>query len=132
VPRYVVRPRILVVEDDRMVRALVQEALTLAGCAVIAAADGVDALDAVDGRGESIALVVTDVVMPRLGGPALVAELRRTNAALPALYLSGYADRPPPDVGGDEVLEKPFSVDELVGAVRRLLQSPPKSELSST
>jgi two-component system cell cycle sensor histidine kinase/response regulator CckA len=131
VPRYAVRPRILVVEDERMVRALVQQALTLAGCAVIAAADGIEALEAVDGRGESIALVVTDVVMPRLGGPALVAELRRTNPGLRALYLSGYPDRLPPGVGGDDVLEKPFSVDELVGAVRRLLE-PPKSELSST
>ncbi len=113
--------RILVVEDRAELRALVREALVDAGYHVSVAADGVEALALA--AGDRIDLVVSDVVMPRMGGRALIEALREKRPELRALFVSGY----PADLAsfgdGDRLLRKPFRAEDLRRAVREALDA---------
>jgi PAS domain S-box-containing protein len=113
---------VLLVEDEESVRRLAATVLRRAGYRVLEAADGEDALRVAASYAGEIALVVTDVVMPRLGGRELAARLRRTRPALPVLYLSGYAEEAVKREGvldpGTRFVGKPFTADLLLAAVR--------------
>jgi CheY-like chemotaxis protein len=118
---------ILLVEDDAQVRALASRALRARGYTVTEATDGREAMAlAVDGGAlASLGLLVTDVVMPNLGGPALAAALLRLRPTLPVLFMSGHA---PGEVGAGlpegaltDLLPKPFAPEDLGGRVRVLL-----------
>jgi two-component system, cell cycle sensor histidine kinase and response regulator CckA len=90
---------------------------------VITAANGQEALDVID-RGEPIALLISDVVMPEMDGPTMVREARKTRPELPILFMSGYAEeqlRNSIDIDNVAFLPKPFSVQELAEAARRVL-----------
>src|SRR5262249_25524210 len=79
---------IMLVEEEAGVRGLVARALRAHGYQVIEASNGVEALEALDtGR---IEIVVTDIVMPIMGGPALAQRLRQLKKAPPIIYISGY------------------------------------------
>jgi hypothetical protein len=120
--------RILVVEDRRELRELMRATLEAAGYAILTAADGVEALALADAG--AVDLVVTDVVMPRLGGKALVRALRETNPSLRALFVSGHLEHAS-DPGaldeGERLLRKPFPLEGLRRAVREILDSPPRT-----
>lgn len=103
--------RVLVVEDEGELRELIRVILEGQGHQVTLARDGVEALERFDGED----LVVTDVVMPRLGGIGLVKELLQLRPTQRVLYLSGYKDQAL--VGGFPLLPKPFSKTELQDAV---------------
>jgi len=83
---------ILLVEDDAEVRGLFSRFLENAGHTVIEAADGRDALETFDARGGDIDLVVTDVLMPNVSGPALTSAIRARRPDVRVLFVSGYAD----------------------------------------
>ena len=114
--------RTLVVDDEPVALAVLQRALA-PHYRVLTAADGLEALKVIEASGEDIRVVVTDVRMPRLSGPALAAHLARLNRSPAILFVSGFTD---PDVPGD-VLAKPFSPEALLGAVSRLLESQAQS-----
>ena len=119
---------VLVVEDEDAVRLLIRRTLERRGYTVLVARSGRDALAQIFEYKGAIALVVTDVVMPQMGGPEFVRHLRIARPHVPVLYVSGYTD--------DEVvrrgvvqsettlLEKPFTTDQLTTAVRKLLDGP--------
>ena len=109
-------PRILVVEDEPMVRRLVARALIDAGYLVEEASDGLAGWELARSI-PRLDLVITDSRMPRLSGPELVRRLRELNPALPVLYLSGSARR----ATVIPTLFKPFELSELVQAVHELL-----------
>jgi len=119
------RGTVLLAEDEDAVRRLVVRALETAGFVVLPAADGQAALELAASYEGEIDIVVTDVVMPRLGGAALVDELRRTRPRVSALLMSGYAGdaelRESVERGEAPFLEKPFGADDVVRAVRRVL-----------
>jgi two-component system, cell cycle sensor histidine kinase and response regulator CckA len=114
---------LLVVEDERAVREYLAEVLAGEGYRVIVAADPEEALGLATEIGE-VDLLVTDVVMPGMSGPALVRTLRKSRPDLRALYISGYAagtlaeQRPDPRAA---FLQKPFTLGELRAKVRSLL-----------
>ena len=83
---------ILVVEDEEDVRALAREVLERQGYKVIEAADGAQALGICETSGDLIDGILTDVVMPRMGGRELVDRVRATRPAMPVLYMSGYTE----------------------------------------
>lgn len=116
--------RLLLVEDEDMVRAVAERALARAGYEVTACASGEEGLAAITEGGE-FDLVVSDVVMPGMDGPAMVREIRSRLPDMPVLFMSGYAEehlRKDIDIPNMHFLAKPFSVAVIadkVGAVLR-------------
>ena len=84
------RLRLLVVDDEPLVREIICEQLEREGYAVITAADGPDALSVID-AGEQVDLIISDFSMPRMDGVALVGEVQRRRPRLPAILLTGFA-----------------------------------------
>ena len=114
---------VLLVEDEPMVRTVAERALTRHGYTVITANSGEEALEILD-RGDEIDLLVSDVVMPGMDGPAMVAEARKSRPDIKVLFMSGYAEeqlRKSIDIDNVAFLPKPFSVQELAEAARQVL-----------
>lgn len=120
--------RILLVEDNGAIRRVLTTILAEAGFDVEPATDGEEAVRLYQSRPGEFAAVVTDVVMPRMGGPQLVRRLREITPHLPVLYLSGYA-RERAGVDDEAVrgalLKKPFLPNELVERVSAMLAGRP-------
>jgi hypothetical protein len=113
---------ILLVEDEPTVRDLVGRQLADAGYRVVPAADGQEALERYEAGGAVVDLVITDVVMPRVGGLELVMRLRTMAPGLRVLFVSGYTgDLVAPDELPGDFLQKPFSIATLLAAVRKAL-----------
>jgi PAS domain S-box-containing protein len=116
---------ILFAEDDPNVRETTVQLLARAGFTVVAGTDGLDALELAARHAGDIDLLVTDVVMPRLGGRELASRLMAERPGLRVLFISGYTDdvddlRELAGAGGD-FLQKPFGPEALVTRVRALL-----------
>jgi two-component system cell cycle sensor histidine kinase/response regulator CckA len=114
---------ILLVEDEAMVRAVAERALTRHGYSVVTAESGEAALEFLD-KGEHIDLMISDVVMPTMDGPTTVRAARQTRPDLPILFISGYAEeqlRKSIDIPNVSFLPKPFSVQQLAETVRDVL-----------
>ena len=113
--------RVLVVDDDPDMRLAVRETLVREGFAVAMAGDGREALRRL--AEASVALVVTDVKMPKVGGMALLGEIRKSWPALPVVVMTGYGTIENAvdamKLGAVDYLVKPFAPDDLVEAVRR-------------
>ncbi|HXN99230.1 MAG TPA: CHASE4 domain-containing protein [Candidatus Acidoferrales bacterium] len=116
---------ILFVEDEQSVRELVREYLSGCGYSVLEAADGVQALEIAAMHPGVIQLLVTDVVMPRLSGRELAAQIASSRRDLKVLYISGYTDdsvfRHGVLEGGMEFLQKPFNLKALAQKIREIL-----------
>jgi len=111
---------VLLVEDEPMVRNVAERSLTRHGYTVITADNGEDALEILS-RGETIDLLISDVVMPGMDGPTMVREARKSRPELKILFMSGYAEeqlRKSIDIENVNFLPKPFSVTELAEAAR--------------
>jgi two-component system, cell cycle sensor histidine kinase and response regulator CckA len=114
---------ILLVEDEDMVRAVAERALTRNGYTVITAENGEVALELL-AQHEGIDMVVSDVVMPVMDGPTMVRKVRGDHPKMPILFMSGYAEeqlRKTIDLDNVAFLPKPFSVQQLAEAVRDAL-----------
>ena len=121
--------RILLVEDDPLVRDVTVGALEGAGYRVLVASDGDAALGIVETGSAKPDLLVTDVVMPGLGGRAVADRLRRREPGVRVLFLSGYAPEAPfhaaefePGMG---FLAKPYTPTILLDRIRKLLDATP-------
>jgi two-component system cell cycle sensor histidine kinase/response regulator CckA len=115
--------RILLVEDEETVRMVAERALTRAGYTVTTAGDGEEGLEQVVKGGE-FDLVVSDVVMPTMDGPAMAREIRKRAPDLPILFMSGYAEdhlRREIDVENMHFIPKPFSVQQISEKVGHVL-----------
>jgi two-component system, cell cycle sensor histidine kinase and response regulator CckA len=116
-------PRILLVDDEPTVLAMMARALTESGYDVLPATNGVEALELAAGAQPHVDAVVTDVRMPQMDGEALAAALRQANPDLPILFVSGFNGGPAPTPPGT-LLAKPFTPDQLVAAVGQLVTLP--------
>ncbi len=116
---------VLLVEDEDGVRDLTQRVLERQGYMVFVARDGVEALALFEDHKGDIDVLVTDVVMPRLGGSELVSKVRAQQSDLPVLFMSGYARnaaiRGAPGDRRTRFLQKPFTVPAFQQAVAELL-----------
>ncbi|MFM7028774.1 MAG: ATP-binding protein [Chakrabartia sp.] len=114
---------ILLVEDEDMVRNVAERALTRHGYDVVTATNGEEGLEVLRDR-QDIDLVVSDVVMPVMDGPALGRAARALYPSLPIIFMSGYAEeqlRQSIALDNVEFLPKPFSVQKLAECVRNAL-----------
>jgi two-component system cell cycle sensor histidine kinase/response regulator CckA len=118
---------VLVVEDADPVRSLAARALDAAGYRVLTAIDGVDALRTSEAWAAPIDLILTDVVMPRMGGEELATRLAGARPEARILFMSGYMGSMFRREGSGEPLpnfvEKPFRVDDLLRKVRATLDA---------
>ena len=119
---------VLIVEDEPQVRGAAARVLRRYGYTVLEAQHGVEALAIWGERGGEIALIVTDVVMPQLGGRELVRRLRADGVRVPVLFMSGYAEGAAPerldDTGRSTFLAKPFDIAVFVRVVGELVTPP--------
>ncbi|RNJ50662.1 cell cycle histidine kinase CckA [Methylocystis hirsuta] len=112
---------VLLVEDEDAVRSIGARALNSRGFTVLEAATGMEALEVVERVDGKIDLIVSDVVMPEMDGPAMFAELRKRGVAAKVIFVSGYAEEafaknlPEGDFG---FLAKPFSIKQLIETVK--------------
>jgi PAS domain S-box-containing protein len=120
---------ILLVEDQAQVRTLLTRRLERAGYRVIEARHGRDALLRYDDVHGEVDLVLTDVVMPEMGGRDLADELQRRAPDLPILFMSGYTggdvrgQHARPQIAEEDLLVKPFGADELLERVGARVRS---------
>jgi PAS domain S-box-containing protein len=120
---------VLVCDDDAGVRSLMAEVLGLRGYTILHAAEGREALAVADGCSRPIDLLVTDLVMPGVGGAQLATELRKRYPRIHVLYVSGYTDDRRMLSGPLEprtaFLAKPFRPGDLTEAVCSLIEARP-------
>ncbi len=119
---------VLVAEDESAVCELIAEVLTVAGYTVLTAGNGEDALTVSAEYNGEIHLLVTDLVMPRLSGSALAAQLKPLRPSIKVLFMSGYASNMTDRIGipdGMFYLDKPFTPDKLIRRVKEALASTP-------
>jgi two-component system, cell cycle sensor histidine kinase and response regulator CckA len=117
---------VLVAEDDAAVRAVVRQTLLRDGYFVLEASDGVDALEVIDQAGTSIDALVTDLMMPNMGGRELAQAVTKRLGEVPILFISGYTEEA---ALSESILEphsallaKPFSAHALSERIRTLLE----------
>ena len=130
-PATVVRARsgrgetVLLAEDERQVRDVVERQLAAEGYQVLVAADGREALEVAEAHRGGIDVLLSDVVMPHLSGPDLAREFRERNPEAVVIFMSGYSEEAVVRQGdlGDRsaFVQKPYSPAELAGTIRRLL-----------
>ena len=116
--------RVLLVEDELEVRQFAVRALKRQGYQVLEAADGVEALEVMAANEGMIDIVVSDVVMPEMDGPALFKELRNRNPSIKVIFVSGYPNEAfRESMGSDDFafLPKPFSLPQLAAKVKEEL-----------
>ena len=116
---------ILLVEDEEPIRRATEKALARYGYTVLLAADGVEALAIIRSDEHSIDLVISDLMMPRMGGKMLFDTLAAEGWRLPFLFISGYSSD---SIGGIRqlgaragMLNKPWELGELIAKVRETL-----------
>ena len=116
--------RVLLVEDEAMVRSIARRSLETAGYEVLEADDGVAALGVL-ASGEPVDLVVTDIIMPRMTGRELGRQVRQRWPRLPLLYMSGHPSEEMLRRGlllnGEHFVQKPFRPERLAEDVARVL-----------
>ena len=115
-------PTVLVVEDDRAVRDLLETLLTGEGLRVTAARDGLEGL--LKMRMHTPAVVILDIMMPDVGGLRVLDELAEEHARTPVIVVTGKpeaAEEARARLGVRNVFDKPFDVDDLVVRVKELI-----------
>jgi PAS domain S-box-containing protein len=121
------RARLMLVEDDELVRAVTQMLAESLGHEVIAFPNGIDACRHAEEHGlEDVDVLITDIVMPGMNGRELAARLLALKPALPVLYMSGYVDDPTTQEAmaqpGVIFLSKPFSSDDFAAKLEGVLR----------
>ncbi len=124
---YTGKGRILVVEDEDAVRAFAVRALTSRGYTVVEADSGESALAVYAKDSKGFELILSDVVMPEMDGPALLRELRKRGIKTKVIFVSGYpGDEFEKDLEGQSdfaFLPKPFSLKQLVEKVKEVMEN---------
>lgn len=124
------KPRILLAEDDKNLSSLLEEYLSLKGFSVRLCPDGEQALDAF--TRDEFDLCVLDIMMPKLDGFSVAREIKRLDHAMPIIFLTAKSQKEDKlegfDIGADDYLTKPFTMDELLARLNAVLRRTRKEE----
>ncbi|MDX1689222.1 MAG: PAS domain S-box protein [Candidatus Promineifilaceae bacterium] len=124
-PAHAAQQRILVVEDNPMIRDAIAEILGKQGYDVQTAEDGAAAIDLLKANGDDVELVISDMVMPQMGGKALFHALKAHNPDVRMVLISGYPldeeSQQFVDESGSVWVQKPFTQEQLLSAIRHSL-----------
>jgi two-component system, cell cycle sensor histidine kinase and response regulator CckA len=116
---------ILLVEDEDAIRSIAYRTLRAAGYTVLTASNGAEAMRTIQQHTGDVHLLLTDVVMPKMGGRVLAEQLTKTWPAIKVIYISGYTDNAIGSNGelehGAHFLSKPFAAADLTAKVRHVL-----------
>jgi len=117
---------ILLVDDEQSVRSTTREVLSSMGYHILEASDGEQALEIYKTKANQIDLIISDIVMPRMGGTELLKEVRQLNKNLPFILVTGY-DRDhvlKQDIGMKQcmVINKPFDFDSLSNIIQQMVR----------
>jgi PAS domain S-box-containing protein len=119
------RGRVLVVDDEEIVRSVARQALEARGFEVVEAADGLDAVRLVEFEGADISLILLDMTMPRLGGEGAFRRIRELRPEIPVILSSGYTEQDAlsrfQEPGLRGFIQKPYSPKELVLKIQESL-----------
>jgi two-component system, cell cycle sensor histidine kinase and response regulator CckA len=122
---------VLLVEDQELVRKLVNKVLEADGYQVLQASNGVEAMELCERHPGRIDLMVTDLVMPQMNGQELARRAVHLRPDMKVLFISGFAENEASDLGPDaQFLQKPFKPTELSRHIRRLLDTQKAAALS--
>ena len=113
---------VLAVDDDAAVRGMIQCTLEAFGYRVITAEDGAQAVGVYAMRRAEVAVVLTDLVMPVMDGPALVKAFRRINPEIAIVVSSGHQGIDDPDIAVEHVLVKPYTAEAMLTVIDRALR----------
>jgi two-component system, cell cycle sensor histidine kinase and response regulator CckA len=122
---------VLLVEDESAVRALAREVLRRHGYVVLEARHGVDALRLAERHPDDIHLMITDVVMPHMGGRELAERFAAVRPKMKVLFISGYTDQAVMHrhlMPGSAFLQKPFTPEAFARKVRNVLDAEPSTD----
>ena len=114
-------PLILLVDDEQIIRNLLRVTLQRQGYHVLEASNGSEAITVFNEHESSIALVLTDVMMPKMGGVELAERLTEKRPTLPILFISGYCETIPKEPNFLGCIPKPFTAQEIVERVSNIL-----------
>ena len=124
---------ILLVEDEEGLRSLNARGLRSRGYTVIEASNGIEAMEALEQKNGAVDLVVSDVVMPEMDGPALLRAMRARNPDLKIIFVSGYAEdafaKSLKETEKFDFLPKPFALSALVAKVKETMAAPSSRRL---
>ena len=116
---------VLVVDDEEVIRRLVQDTLLSFGYSVFLASDGEEALELLEEKVNEIDLVILDVVMPGLKSSQVLQRMKELDSSLPVIVSSGFDIEGPVrellDMGAVKFIEKPYRVEDLIQAVEEVL-----------
>lgn len=116
---------VLVVDDEEVIRRLVQDTLLSFGYSVFLASDGEEALELLEEKVNEIDLVILDVVMPGLKSSQVFKRMKELDSSLPVIVSSGFDIEGPVrellDMGAVKFIEKPYRVEDLIQAVEEVL-----------
>jgi len=117
--------KVMIVEDDKELRELMNAVLSEIGYLVVDAENGEEALEIFHSEGEGVSLVISDVLMPRMSGKELYGRIRENKPGVRFLFVSGYAAEEGDDdflsQTGINFIQKPFSTAEISAKVREIL-----------
>ena len=114
---------VLLVEDEEAVREVGREMLEMYGYTALVASDGAEGLELAQNHPQPFQLLMTDILMPKMGGIELAERLSSLRPELKVLYTSGYNDNEdsPQMVAGARYIQKPYTIEELARTLRELL-----------
>ena len=118
------QPRLLIIDDNEEILASTKTFLSKRGFYVVAASNGLDALKLYEAAYDNFDLVMTDLVMPNIGGVALISIFKKRTPDLPVIAVTGFGEQPESlarEAQADVVLEKPFKLEDLEKTVKELL-----------
>lgn len=114
---------ILVVDDEHVVRTVLERSLKREGFRVVTAGDGVEALEKL--RGTKIDIVISDIMMPKMDGLELLVEVKSEFADVPVILITGYADqfsgKQALEAGAEDFIVKPFKNQDIRYALQRTI-----------